>query len=68
MAETRCGQLRLREFDVHEVPSPCRLVAELGRVAIAIAILVRPYRLAADVMLGQGVGIGRGQCRNLGAD
>ena len=59
MAETRCGEIRPREFDVDEVPLPCRLVAELGRVAIAIPILVRPCRLARDIVAGEGISIRR---------
>jgi hypothetical protein len=46
-------------FDVHEVPSPCRLVADLGRVAIAIPISVRPCRLAREVVAGEGISIRR---------
>jgi hypothetical protein len=53
------------EFDVHEVPPPCRLVADLGRAAIAVPILVRPCRFAGNVVRGQAVGVRREQCRDL---
>jgi hypothetical protein len=49
MGKTGCGKIRLREFDVHEMPLPCRFVADLGRVAVTVPILVRPCRLARDV-------------------
>ena len=62
MAETGRGHVRLRDFDVHKVPAPCRFVADLGRVAVAVPILVRPHRLARDVVAAEGVSIGREQC------
>ena len=49
----------MAEFDVHEMPLPCRVVADLGRVAVAVPIFIGPGRLARDVMAGQGVGIRR---------
>jgi hypothetical protein len=67
MAETCCGKIRQREFDVHEVPPPCRLVVDLGRDAIAVPILVRPRRLARDLVVGKGISIGREEPRHLGA-
>jgi len=42
VAETGRGRIRFREFNIHEVPPPCRFIAGLGRVAIAVPILVRP--------------------------
>jgi hypothetical protein len=68
MAETRCDKIGLREFDVHEVPAPCCLVADPGRVAVAVPILIGPCRLAGDVVARQAVGVGREQCRHLVAD
>jgi hypothetical protein len=67
MAKTRCGKIRLRQFDVHEVPPPCRFVTDLSRVAVAVAIDVGPCRLARDVVAGQSVGVGSEQLRDLGA-
>ena len=67
MAETGRGKVRLGEFDIDKVPQPCRFVADLGGVAIAVPILVRPCRLTRDVVAGQGVGIRREQHRQVGA-
>ena len=68
MAETRCCKIRLRKFDVHKVPSPRRVVADLGRVSVAVPIFVRPCRLPRDVVAGERVGIRREQRSHLRAD
>ena len=50
------------------MPPPGRLVADPGRVPVAIPILVRPCRLTRDVVAGESVGIRREERRHLGAD
>jgi hypothetical protein len=51
-----------------KVPPPRRFVGDPGRVAVAVPILVRPCRLARDVVAGKGVRIHREEPRDLGAD
>jgi hypothetical protein len=58
----------LRQFDIHKVPAPCRFVKDLGRVAVTVPILICPCRLARDVVVSQGISIGREEPRHLSAD
>ena len=67
MAEMGCVKPRFGEFDVHEVTSPCSLVADPGRVAVAFPIFAGPCRFTREVVVGQGVGIQHEQHRDLGA-
>ena len=65
MAETSRDKIRLRQFDIHKVPPPCRFVPDLGPVAIAVPILVGPCRLAGDVVCGQSGSVGSEKCGDL---
>ena len=49
MAETGCVEVRCGDLDVHEVPLPCSFVANPGRVAVAVPVLVGPRRFTRDV-------------------
>src|SRR6516165_12149103 len=53
MAETGCVEVRCGDLDVHEVP----FVANPGRVAVAVPVLVGPRRFTRDVMGGEGGGV-----------
>jgi hypothetical protein len=65
--ETSWSEIRLRQFDVDQVPSPCRFTTDLGRVAVAVPIPVpiRPRGFTRDVVRGQRVGVRREQRRHL---